>query len=206
MVRAFLPRLVWALYHVLNATIRWREIGNVQAPRGEQRFILCFWHARMLMMPRPFRARHGYMLISEHRDGSLIAETMHLLGIQTVRGSASRSGAKAMLQMLRLVKNERCDLGITPDGPRGPREKVKPGVVQLAKKTGLPILPVCYACKRHWRANSWDRFYVPMPFNQGVFVFGDFLWIKENEDTNEALSRVQQAMDRVQAMADGYFS
>lgn len=199
------PRLVYTLYRLLAATIRWQYIGSMHAQQPGERFILCFWHARMLLMPRPFIGRPGYMLISEHRDGGFINDTMQLIGIHTVRGSSTRAGARAMLDMVRRVKRERCSLGITPDGPKGPREKVKPGAVQLAKKTGLPLLPVCYATRHHWRADSWDRFYIPMPFTRGVFVFGDYVHVKENEDLTAAVQRLQQAMDAVQQRADGFF-
>ena len=159
-----LPRLITLIYHVIARTNRWEFVGERPKAEQEQHFIICFWHARMLMIPYSIPGWQGRMLISEHRDGGFIADTMHLLGIRTIRGSSTRGGARAMLEMIRTVKRENCDLGITPDGPTGPREKVQKGTVQLAAKTGLPLLPVCYASKRHWRANTWDRFYLPLPF------------------------------------------
>lgn len=148
---------------------------------------------------------HGYMLISSHRDGGFIADTMHLLGIETVRGSSTRGGARAMLQMLRAVKQEGRHLAVTPDGPRGPREVVKKGAVQLAMKGELPIVPVCYATRRHWRINSWDRFYLPQPFTRGVFVIGDPVRLSADDDPDDAIRRVQQAMDETRLRADSYF-
>lgn len=206
-VRAWLvPRLIYAVYRLLDATIRWREVGSAHARDPEARFILCFWHARMLLMPRPFVGRPGYMLISEHRDGGYIADAMRLIGIDTVRGSSTRAGARAMLALVRRARREGCSLGITPDGPRGPRERVKPGAVQLAKKTGLPLLPVCYATEHHWRVNSWDRFYLPRPFSRGVFVFGEYLRVAPDDDVAEACRRLQAAMDEVQRRADTFFA
>lgn len=200
------PRLIHMFYRLLDATIRWQEIGGSHARDPGERFILCFWHARMLLMPRPFIGRRGYMLISEHRDGGFIADTMRLIGIDTIRGSSTRAGARAMLDMVRRAKREGCSLGITPDGPRGPREKVKPGAVQLAKKTGLPLLPVCYATRHHWRAPSWDRFYIPLPCSRGVFVFGEYVRVAPDEDVAAACLRLQAAMDEVQRRADAYFA
>ncbi len=199
------PRLIHAIYFILSGTIRWEYVGRRFVPDQPQRFLLAFWHARMLMMPYAFRGWQGYMLISEHRDGGFIADTMHLIGIQTVRGSSTYGGARALLQMIRKVRKEHCDLGITPDGPKGPREKVQIGTVQLAAKTGLPILPVCYATNRQWRISSWDHFYIPKPFSKGVFVFGDLLPVADKDDMDEALKRVQQAMDAAQDAADHYF-
>jgi lysophospholipid acyltransferase (LPLAT)-like uncharacterized protein len=200
------PRLIAAIYHLLSLTIRWDIVGEPFISGQKERYLYAFWHARMLMMPRPFRRQwHGYMLISEHRDGGFIADTMHLLGIPTVRGSTTRGGAKAMLSMIRAAKREQRHLGITPDGPKGPREVVQKGTVVLAMKAGLAVVPICYAASRCWRASSWDRFYIPQPFSRGVFVFGEPIEIFPDEDVEVALLRVQQGMDAAQHKADGYF-
>lgn len=200
------PRLIKLVYLFLVNTIRWQTLGPPYDPNDPERKLYAFWHARMLMIPKLSRGIwHGYMLISSHRDGGFIADTMHLLDIDTVRGSSTRGGARAMLQMLRAVKSEGRHLAITPDGPRGPRETVKKGTVQLAMKGGLPVVPVCYATKRQWRFNSWDRFYLPQPFTSGVFVYGDPVYLSSDEDIEEAVRRVQQAMDAAQKRADSYF-
>jgi len=198
------PRLIFLVYRFLLTTIRWDFLGQVPPP-DTQPFILSFWHARMLMMPCLFTGHRGYMMISDHRDGGFIADTMHLIGIDTVRGSSTRGGARVMLNMISRVRKEKCCLGITPDGPRGPREVIGPGTVKLALKTALPILPVCYATKRYWRAKSWDRFYVPLPFTRGVFVVGDPVYINSGDNTRQSLSCIQKAMDEVQQRADSYF-
>jgi len=107
--------------------------------------------------------------------------------------------------MIRAVRAEYCNLGITPDSPKGPREKVQKGAVQLAMKTSLPVVPICYAASRFWRANSWDRFYIPKPFSRGVFVFGGPIEVGADDNINEALTRVQKGMDAVQQRADHFF-
>jgi len=201
-----LPRLIKLIYLFLVNTIRWQTLGKPYSPDDPQRNLYAFWHARMLMIPRLSRGVwHGYMLISSHRDGGFIADTMHLLGIETVRGSSTRGGARAMLKMLRAVKNENRHLAITPDGPKGPREKVQKGTVQLAMKACLPIVPVCYATKRQWRINSWDHFYIPQPFTRGVFVFGEAVLVSPDDDLAEAIVRAQKSMDDAQQRADSYF-
>jgi len=200
------PRLIKIIFLFLVNSIRWKTLGTPFSQADPQRYVHAFWHARMLMIPRISRyVWHGYMLISSHRDGGFIADTMHLLGIETVRGSTTRGGARAMLKMLRAVKDEHRHLGITPDGPKGPREVVQKGTVQLAMKAGLPVVPVCYATKGYWRINSWDRFYIPKPFTRGVFVMGDPIVIASDDDVDEAVARVQQAMDAAQQRADTYF-
>jgi lysophospholipid acyltransferase (LPLAT)-like uncharacterized protein len=201
------PRLIKSIILFLEHSIRWQTIGAPYSPDDAQRNLYAFWHARLLMIPYFSRGGrwHGYMLISSHRDGGFIADTLHLLGIGTVRGSTTRGGARAMLKMLRAVKGENRHLGITPDGPKGPREVVQKGTVQLAMKAGLPIVPICYATKGHWRINSWDKFYIPKPFTRGVFVIGESVRIPKGEDVDLAVERVQQAMDDAQGRADHYF-
>lgn len=202
-----IPRLIKIIILFLEKTIRWHDIGTPYSSNDPQRCVYAFWHARLLMMPRLSRAGawHGYMLISSHRDGGFIADTIHLMGIDTVRGSSTRGGARAMLKMLRAAKDDDRHLGITPDGPKGPREVVQKGTVQLAMKSGLPIVPVCYATKRHWRIHSWDRFYIPQPFTSGVFVMGEKVLVSEGDDLDDAVARVQQGMDEAQRLADSYF-
>lgn len=205
-MRWLVPRLIRMIIALLSHTIRWEYAGWRYDPTDPGRHIFAFWHARILMMGTGLKGCRGYTLISEHRDGGYIADTLHLQGFRTVRGSSSRGGARALLQMVRTFQRENCDFGITPDGPRGPREKVQPGAVQLAKKTGLPIRPVIWATKRQWRiTSSWDHFYIPKPFTRGVFVYGEPLFIAADSDDSEALDRVQQAMDATQEAADSYF-
>lgn len=201
-----LPHLIKFIYLFLVNTIRWQTVGKPYNPDDLQRNLYTFWHARMLMIPRLSRGIwHGYMLISSHRDGGFIADSMHLLGIETVRGSSTRGGARAMRKMLRAVKDEKRHLAITPDGPKGPREKVQKSTIQLALKAELPIIPVCYATKRHWRINSWDHFYIPQPFTRGVFVFGETVKVSPDEDMDTAIARIQKSMDDAQQRADSYF-
>jgi lysophospholipid acyltransferase (LPLAT)-like uncharacterized protein len=197
-----IPRLIYLIHKFLAVTIRWEFVGERYRP-GAAPYILSFWHARILMMPYAYKGWNGSMLISEHKDGAYIADAVQLMGIESSRGSTKKGGARALLEMIRLARNGRA-LGITPDGPKGPREVVQPGTVQLAKKSGLPLRAVCYATKWHWRANSWDRFYLPLPFTLGVFVIGEPVYADSDDDA-ENLKRFQQAMDEVQAQADGYF-
>jgi len=200
------PRLIKTIYLLLLHSIRWQVVGKAYQPGQKDRYLYAFWHARMLMMPHLSCGDWpGYMLISEHRDGGFIADTMHLLGIPTIRGSSTRGGAKAMRQMIKAVKDEHKHLCITPDGPKGPRERVKKGTMRLAMKTGLAFVPVCYATKRQWRIHSWDRFYIPKPFTQGVFVFGQQVPVLPDDDLDDAVARAQQAMDIAQRQADTYF-
>jgi len=200
-----IPRLIKQLIALLSFSVRWQIVGTPYNPEQPARHIFAFWHGRLLMMGTGLKGCRGYTLISEHRDGGYISDTLNLQGFRTIRGSSTRGGARALLQMVRAYRAEHCDFGITPDGPKGPREVVQMGTIQLALKTGLPVLPVCWATNRHWRINSWDRFYIPKPFSRGVFIMGEPIVVSPNDDLNLALQRVQQAMDGVQHRADSYF-
>jgi len=197
-----IPCVIFSVYFILKHTIRWEIIGERYDPSGKP-YLLGFWHARILMMAYPYQNWNGVVMVSEHRDGEYIAQAGKYMGIASVRGSSTRGGMKAFLKMIRLAKQGHA-LGITPDGPKGPVEVVQLGTVQLARKSGLPLRAVCYASKRHWRAKSWDRFYIPKPFTRGVFVIGEPVYA--SEDDAKALADFQKAMDDVQAKADGYFS
>jgi len=202
-----LPYFIRIAIAGLSTTIRWKYLGKRFRPGSGEQHIFAFWHARLLMMGIGLDGCNGYTLISKHKDGGLIADTLHLQGFRSIRGSSTRGGGRALAQMIRCSRKEKCDLGITPDGPKGPREIVKPGIVLLARKTGVKIFPVMWATKRHWRiATSWDHFYIPKPFTKGVFVFGKPLFIDAGTNDAESLSRIQSAMDATQKEADCFFS
>ena len=119
---------------------------------------------------------------------------MRYFGQEAVRGSSSRGARAALKQMITLGKSP-YDLVFTPDGPRGPRHEVKPGVGQLAKLTGRPVVPMAFACSRGHRFASWDRFLVPFPFARAVYTFGSPLWFESGEDVTSFCDRLQQALN-----------
>ncbi|MDX8391632.1 MAG: lysophospholipid acyltransferase family protein [Mariprofundaceae bacterium] len=200
-----LPRLIKAVILFVFASIRWQTVDEHDFA-GDERGIYAFWHNRLLLAVLWLKIRPAYALISDHRDGSFVADTMALFNVGSIRGSSTRGGARALLQMVRKFKQEQCALVISPDGPKGSREKVQMGTVILAKKTGLPVRPFCWATKRQWRVtSSWDHFYIPKPFTRGVYILGEPVMVAEEEDDAVALARVQAAMDATKQQADGYF-
>ena len=169
--------------------------------------IYAFWHGRMLMLPRWYRSRQKrplYMLISQHGDGRLIAFAIKLLGIQSVAGSSSRRGVAATLELMRRLE-EGASIGITPDGPKGPRQVCKKGVVTLAQQAGITVQPVSYSIEERWVIPSWDRMIVPRPFSRGVVVFAEPIKIAAEEDRNEARVRIQESLNGITEKADGYW-
>lgn len=164
-------RLVWI-------TGRW-EVENTETldrlVRDGKPFIICFWHGRLLMFPPAWRWESKIsILISRHRDGRIIARALRHFGVGTIEGSTSRGGGQALRDMLRTLKNGEY-IGVTPDGPRGPRMRASVGVVQVARLADAPILPTSYAVSRRRVLGSWDRFVLALPFTRGVIRVGDLI-------------------------------
>jgi lysophospholipid acyltransferase (LPLAT)-like uncharacterized protein len=155
-------------------TVRYRyhAIGPSVEPheqRSGERYIYAFWHENLLLPACHYGRPDIWVLVSQHADGELIAEACRHLGFGLVRGStARRGGVEAVRQMLRL--GGAGHFAITPDGPRGPRRHVQPGLIWLAARTGLPIVPIGIAFRRPWRLRSWDRFALPKPWSRATCV------------------------------------
>ena len=167
---------------------RWRIIGE-EVPDGllndGQPFVVAFWHGRLIMMAFSWkRCDLVNMLISGHRDGQLVSGMMSHFGSKTVFGSSTRGGAAAFIQLARLLRSGEI-VGITPDGPKGPRMRANDGVIALAKVTGAPIIPLTFSASLRYVLESWDRFVLPFPFGQGVFLWGEPIYISKNADDME---------------------
>jgi hypothetical protein len=132
-------------------------------------------------MPYSYRGRGIAIVISAHRDGELIARTMRHFGHEALRGSSTSGGAAALRGAVRALRSGR-DVGFTPDGPKGPRHRVQAGVVQAARMSGVPIVPVAFASSRRKTLSSWDRFIVPLPFSRGVFAYGEPIEVPRHAD------------------------
>ncbi len=145
-----------------------------------ERFIYAFWHESMLF-PAVARARRKlYVLISQHADGELIAQICRHLGFEVVRGSTTRGGVPALRGLLQQSRGGH--LAVTPDGPRGPRRRVQPGIIYLASRTGLPLVPAGIGFSKAWRARSWDEFAVPWPGSMATCVVAPVLRVPPNLD------------------------
>ena len=197
------PPLAAVVIRLLHLSIRTEFIGE-ESPRslwqsGEQA-ILSFWHDQLLLMVLGYRGPKAKILISPSNDGELIARTMRWFGQDAVRGSSSRGGRSAFKSLVSLGK-EKVDLVITPDGPKGPRHELKEGVVQLARLTGRPVIPMAFVCSKGHRFASWDRFLLPFPFCRGVYAFGEPLRFDKSEGSERFKVRLKQAMELNQQRA-----
>ena len=200
---------VAALYiRLVHATSRWSVAGGEHAAALWDRdapFIVAFWHGRMMMMPYGWRREKSIeLLVSQHRDGQLIAHTIGHFDFRTIAGSTSHGGSAALRAMLRSLRRGGC-VGITPDGPRGPRMRAGGGIADVARLSGVPILPLAFATSRRRVLGSWDRFIVALPFSRGVYVWGAPIEVpKDGDDTSREAARllVEDRLNAVTFEAD----
>ncbi len=207
--RAALAFMTWfaALYiRILRRVVSWRRDYHPEAARlinGEGPFIACFWHGRMLMMSAAWPAdpKRMHLLISLHRDGRLIADAVQRLGYSVVEGSSRRGGLQALREMARVLK-EKDAVSITPDGPRGPRMRVKPGILKAAQFSGAPIVPIAGSTSSRWMLKTWDRFLIPKPFSKGVLMAGEPLHIGKDLDEKQLDALRLDLEQRLNALCD----
>ena len=161
-----------------------------------ERFVYAFWH-ESLLAPLVCKPKIR-VLISQHRDGELIAQCCHWLGVGTIRGSTSRGGSQALPEMIRGADD--AHLGITPDGPKGPRRELQPGVVMVASQAGLKVVPAGIGFVSAWRMNSWDQFALPKPFSTLVGVVGQPIEVPASLDRREMRAWQQHIQDQLLSM------
>ena len=131
------------------------------------------------------RGRIALTFISRSRDGQFMTDVAAQFGVKAVRGSSSRHGTSAMLAAIRAAGDQHVDLAITPDGPRGPRYQIQPGLIHLAQATRRPIVAVTYQLKWKRLLPSWDRFQVPLPFSACRLITGEPIFVPENASDAE---------------------
>lgn len=200
------PWLGARLIRFIALTQRTRVYGEEKVQqlwRSGQQVILSTWHDQLLMMVTVYHGPGAKILISQSRDGELIARTVAYFGQEAVRGSSSRGGRAAFRELLKLAEQQ-TDLAVTPDGPKGPRHQLKDGVVQLARLSGRPVVPLAYVTSRGHRFASWDRFLLPCPFAHGVYLFGDPVFLERHADLEQCRQRLQEAMEQTHAQAQQY--
>lgn len=158
----------------LAPTWRYTVINDASLHRlrsDRQPFIFSLWHGHLLPLLWHHRGSDVAILISEHRDGELIARTAQWLGYRLIRGSTTRGAERALLSLVRELKSGH-EVAVTPDGPRGPARTFAPGALVAAQRSGAPILPIAASADRAWRLKSWDRFMIPKPFARITVAYG----------------------------------
>ena len=186
----------------LGATLRWRTEGLEHFDaivKGGRQPIMAFWHGRILPATYYFRRRGIVVITSENFDGEWIAGIIERFGYGTARGSTSRGGGKALLQLTRDLAAGK-PAGLTVDGPRGPAEVAQPGAVWLAKATGHPVLPFHLEADRHWTLKSWDRTQIPKPYATVAISMGEPFDVPADADAAGIESARQLLEGRLRAL------
>ena len=193
----------WLFYAVINLigrTLRFEMDGNdpsVDAKKKGLSPIVCSWHDRIFGCTYYMRGRGLVVMSSVSFDAEYTARCIQRFGFGVIKGSSTRGGTRALVEMIRLVKND-FPTAFTIDGPRGPRYQVKPGPAMLAKRTGNPIIPFMVETKWSKSMNSWDKLRVPLPFSRAKAFFGEPIFVaSEADDSNldAASGELQKALD-----------
>ncbi len=188
---------------MLTWRVKWNDrSGAFTGTQGP--VIYCLWHNRLAISmlvyhrwTRKKRPAKGLVaLISASKDGGLLADVLKNFDVQAVRGSSSRRGNQALLEATRALEDG-YNIAITPDGPRGPKYKVQPGIIALAQLSGLPIIPVAAYLSPKVRTKSWDNFQIPLPFAKCEIEFGEAITVPESaseEEREEARLKLERAL------------
>ena len=190
-----------ALIRLLGMTWRMRPVNDadlVARRASGQRVIFTLWHGELLPLLWHHRGEGIAVVISEHRDGEIIAQIAERLGYTTVRGSSSRGGGRALIGLMRAIEAGH-DGAVTPDGPRGPAHVFAPGAGIASQRTGTPLAMIRATATRAWRLKSWDRFLVPKPFATVRVIYGPLVSVDAGSprEAAEQAPRLQAVLDAV---------
>ncbi len=177
----------YALVKLVGMTLRFEidGIDHMRAESGEYRSpILCFWHDRIISSTFFFRNRGIVVMSSISFDAEYTARCIQRFGFGVIKGSSTRGGTRALVEMIRLMKSG-IPTAFTIDGPKGPRYQVKPGPALLAKRTGQPIIPFTIETAGFRSLNTWDKLQIPTPFSRARVFFGEPIFVSADADDGE---------------------
>jgi lysophospholipid acyltransferase (LPLAT)-like uncharacterized protein len=202
--------VLWAVFRLVSATLRYRihDPHGFMTHKEIRQVLFCTWHNRLALSMKAysiFGRRHHQAaglagLVSASRDGAFLAAILERFGIQPVRGSSSRRGPQALLELTTWAERG-YDLAITPDGPRGPRYVVQDGAMALAQVTGLPIVPTSYHLQWKIQLKSWDRFQIPLLFSRCEIIIGQVMRVPREASDAERESLRQQLETEMRAIS-----
>lgn len=197
----------YLLIHIIGRTARFDVEGwehHEQLTQAGKLPIYNFWHDRIFLTTYWWRRRRIVVMTSRSFDGEYIARFIQRFGYGAVRGSSTRGGVGAVVEMARLMRSG-CTTAFTIDGPKGPPRIAKMGSVLLAKKTGQPVLPVTMALRRYWTVPSWDSFQIPKPFTRARVYVAPPIYVPADADEDTLQARrdeLQQALDELNRRGD----
>jgi lysophospholipid acyltransferase (LPLAT)-like uncharacterized protein len=202
-MKRFLAWLSSTVIHFIGWSLRVtvEDRGGILDQPDHPPVIIAFWHNRTALMAFFYehycQGRTAKTFISRSRDGQFMTDVAARFGIQAVRGSSSRGGTSAMLAAVRAACDDKVDLVITPDGPRGPRYQLQPGILRLAQSTHRPIVAVTYRLTWKRELRSWDRFHIPLPFSACHLMTSEPILVPEgaSEEQLETIAvRVEEGL------------
>ncbi|HVZ99381.1 MAG TPA: lysophospholipid acyltransferase family protein [Caulobacterales bacterium] len=215
-VQLLIGRGIGLYMHLVALTTRWRKVNRASAERvwaSREHAIVCIWHGRFLLVHKLWRfdaqTQKAWFLISQSREGGVVTHASRTVGADVVRGSAAKGtkrkgGFEALREILRILGHNEV-VGMTPDGPRGPRMRASIGPLQVAKLSGAPILPVAWSTQWRIVVNSWDRFILPLPFGRGALIWGEPIRVAREAGAAEmeaARLALEDELNRISAEAD----
>ena len=187
-VSGLLPPLAYPLILLLKTTFRVTHVNREQVAKLWQKgetAIVCFWHGRLItVLPFASRLTRFRVLISRHGDGEIVARISRYFGIGAVRGSYRKESVTSVREIIAALKNG-TTVGITPDGPKGPRYVFKEGIVEIARVTQRPIVLLTYSASHAKTFRSWDRFLLPYPFSRLFYLWSDPIYIPRDTSRSE---------------------
>jgi lysophospholipid acyltransferase (LPLAT)-like uncharacterized protein len=201
-----LRKAAWLLIHLLIKSCRLKIAGFDIVEKLRQQgvpIIYVYWHRHIFVTIYRFKNSGARPLISLSEDGELVSQVAVEFGMNPVRGSSSRGGARAFLTLANTVKAGKSEVLITADGPKGPAQQVKDGTLRLAQKTGSVIVPIGWHASRvKVFAKTWDKFKIPLPFSSIIYAYGEPVAIPAalaRKDYHELKQRLKQAIDGLEA-------
>jgi lysophospholipid acyltransferase (LPLAT)-like uncharacterized protein len=202
LLAALLAKPILLVYRAtLSIKIVNRDFVRDCRKRGEN-IIYEFWHEYMIL-PLLVHEKQGiHVLVSQHFDGEVISRILKSFGFRTVRGSSTRGGRAAYMEMKNKMGKGRFEIAFTPDGPTGPRREAKLGLIKLAVETGMPVIPISVAASNYKRLKSWDRLFILLPFSKCTLVYGKPLYFEKTKDTQK-LSRHVQDLNKITNKLEG---
>ncbi|MFI5181135.1 MAG: lysophospholipid acyltransferase family protein [Thermoanaerobaculia bacterium] len=197
--------LVFLLVGLFRLTLRLRLVGRERRDmllRSGVPIVYALWHQRMIIPILTHGFQGNVTMASRSRDGEVIAAFLRFWGFRVVRGSSSRGGGEAMRELIASMRSGAAGAAMTTDGPRGPARRSKPGVLRIAEELGAVIIPTASSCRKPRFLSSWDNYLVPLPFSQGICLFGEPLLREKGEPEETFLSRLDRAIDAATEEAD----
>lgn len=202
-IQSLIPLVGWIYVFLVTKTLKYSVRGQEQMEEWRNSgkpVILACWHGVLIPPMYYLRNQNIYVLSSTHRDSEYLAYILRKFGWGLIKGSSKRGGTRALIEMIRKVK-EGYNVAFTPDGPTGPAKKIKPGIIYLAQKTGIPIVPLGVAAYPKNNLKSWDSFMLPNFFAQASLVFGELFWV-DKELTEEEINEKTAELEKILSSLD----